>query len=350
VPDEPQPESIDDASSTPSPGAAEDETPTAGGYSYTVVDDDDASAGTEAPSGRRLDWRWVLGIAALAIVPAIVVGALIWFFASSGGGDKKRTTADVSNLLNAFSQGRDGTISTRYEGQLPPSFPDGIPQYPGSRIVSSVSQIQGEDAGYLAVYDTPDSREQVSDYFAGELDKGDLQVVAGQDSRDATLHQYTKTDDANFSGLVLISSSKDNGLTTIVESVQITSGAKNQPSSPFAAEARQLPEGFPGDDVPTYGGAVVIESAYQKQSGTKTYAASFVTKDSASDVLDFYRGKFGDANLTVQDADSSSSTLKDAEAISFADPALNVQGQLTVGKFAEDESYTRIDVQVRTSK
>ena len=109
------------------------------------------------------------------------------------------------------------------------------------------------------------------------------------------------------------------------------------------------PEGFP-DELPPYDGATLIESGFQKQSGGTSYAVSYITKDASAGVLDFYRNQLEGANLTVEAGDASQSTLEDAEAIQFTNAQQSLLGGVTVGKFSEDATYTRIDVRVQVSK
>jgi hypothetical protein len=117
---------------TPDVSDITDENTTSGGYSYTVVDDDEglgneaadtrAHPGVGGGSRRGIPMIW-LAVAALA--PAIVVGAIVWFVASGGGGgDTTRTEKDVANVVRAFRRGQDGSVSTRYEGESPPGIPE----------------------------------------------------------------------------------------------------------------------------------------------------------------------------------------------------------------------------------
>lgn len=324
---------------------------TPGGYSYTVVDGDDAAEASVSRASARRRGLHPLALIAGAIVPAVAVGAVVWFVASSrSGSDTSRLGADVTNVVNAFSQGQPGTFTTRYEGQLPPGLPADLPTYPGANVVSSITQIQGEDASYLVVYDTSDARDNVAAHFTAVLGIDPWQIDGGQDGGESTLHQFSKIDDPNVTGLVLVAESKDDKLTTIIESVQITAGAKDRAATPgVARDNRPLPDGFPAD-VPAYGDATLIESAYQTKADGKSFAVSFITKDGASGVLDFYRDKLGGAKLKVTDSDASQSSLADAAAIQFSDDKALLAGAITVGTFAEDASYTRIDMQVRVAK
>lgn len=336
----PQPEPSDDAASV-----------TESGYSYTVVDDDGAAGPVRSDAAARRGIRvHAAAFAAAVLIPAIAAGAIAWFVAPSGGGDDGRIAADVANVISAFSQGNGATASIRYEGELPAGYPNDLPAYPGAKLVSSMLQINGEDAGYLVVYDTGDSRGTVASYFEGKLTADPWQVDAGQDNRDSTMQQFSKIDDPNIRGLVLAAESKGDELTTIVVSVQVTAGAKDLANDTFALGAsKPLPEDFP-EAVPQYPDSTVIELAFQKQPNAKSFIVSFVTKDDISKVLDYYRDQFESGGLTVSDGDASQSPLEGAEAVEFTDDEQTVGGQLTAGTFAEDESYTRIDLQVQTQK
>jgi len=324
---------------------AADEAVTSGGYSYTVVEEGDTVAPASGPKGGVHP----LLLVAAAIVPAVIVGVAVWFFAASGGGDKARVNADVSNVVNAFSQAQ-GSTSTRYEGKVAPGYPGDIPLYPGAKLISSVLQIRGEDASYLVIYDTHDKRDKVSAYYQDKLAADPFHVDAAQDSRDSALHQFSKIDDANIRGLVLTAGSNADNLTTIVVSLQVTSGAKAQtPARYDPGVAKTLPDGFPSD-VPSYPDAVLVETGFQKQAGASTFIVSFVTKDEITKVMDYYRGKFKDGGLTVTDGDASQSALVDATVVQFTDDKQTLGGQVTAGRLAEDKNYTRIELQVRATK
>ncbi|MGH7622561.1 MAG: hypothetical protein ACREMU_09505, partial [Gemmatimonadaceae bacterium] len=277
---------------------AKDDNADAHGYEYSVVDDDDGV--TPGRSGRPM---WLL--AAAVLLPAIIVGVVVWFIASSvsgGSSASTHTNQDVASILNAFSS-QQGTTSTRFEGKLPPDVPSGIPTYPGSKVVSALRQVQGSDASYLVVYDTADARDKVANYFDGKLDADPWQLQGGQSDVNGTVQQFSSIKDPNLSGLVLVSASKDNKVTTILESIQVVSGAASAPKEAYSPGAsKPLPNGFPAN-VPEYPGAVNISTAYQKQPQGNQYIISLVTRDDAAKVLDFYRGKFKDNGWTVADTD-----------------------------------------------
>jgi len=348
VPDEEAtPAQPEDAPATGEPGVSV----TPGGYAYELVDDDaETSAADTASFPRPRHGVPVWALALAAIVPAIIVGALVWFLAGGDGGGGSRVHVDTTNILHAFTAGNEGTITLRYEGQFPPGYPDGIPSYDGAEVVASVAQIQEPGVGYIVVQDVGEARDTVAADLKARFDADPWQIEVGQDGRDTTFYQYRNTEDADLTGLVLITASKDGKRTTIVTSIQQASGAEDRTPDPFEpAAARSTPPEFPGE-VPVYEGSLLIESAYQKEPGSKSFAVTYITKDGADDVLDALRDLFGDADLAVEDGVPGASTLEDAQAIRFSDEELTLTGEITVGVFPLDDSYTQIDVQVRDER
>jgi len=329
------------------PAPAAGDSVTEGGYDYTVVGDEGGAGERGKQPGGRVPWPAVV---AAAVVPAVVVGVAVWFFAHGGGGDKHRVAANVTNVINAFSQGRSGTVSTRYEGELAPGFPAAIPSYPGAKLVSSELQISGDDADYLAVYDTLDGRQKVAAFFGDKLNADPWQVDAAQDGRDSSLRQFSNVSDANVRGLVLAAESKQDDLTTVIVSVQVTSGAKSLVKPTYTpGQSKALPDGFP-QTLPVYPDATVIDAAFQKSSNTHSFAVSLVTRDSVAKVIDYYRAQLQSGGLTVKDGDASQSTLTGATAVEFSDSGQTLGGQIIAGQLAEDANFTRIDINASTQK
>ncbi len=321
---------------------------TPGGYAYTIVDDTSESVPALAAASATGARRGVhpLALVGAAIVAAVVAGGAVWLLAPGGGSSSPRLEADVASVLNAFSQSQDGTVITRFEGELPPGFPDDVPIYSGARVVSSLQQVRGDDVGYIVIWDTNDARDKVAADLNTKFSADPWQIDGGQDGRDATVHQFSKIDDPDITGLVLVAESKDDETTTILESVEVTSGAKAAKTEPFVPiDGRALPKGFP-DSVPPYDGSIITQSAYTKQAGGQSFAVTYLTKDGASAVLEHYRAKLADAKLAVTDGDASTATLEDAEVIDFSDAEKSIQGEIVVGKFARDAGYTQIEIKL----
>ena len=288
---------------------------------------------------------------AAALIPAVIVGVAVWFFTSGGGGgNSDRQNADVTSMLNVFNS-QQGVAAKRYEGTLAPGYPGDIPTYPGARLVSSIRQIKGDDAEYYAVYDTTDARRTVAQYFADKFDSDPWQLQGGQTSADSTIHQFSRVDSSDLSGIALVAESDKDKVTTILMILQVVSGAKDAPKDAYspANVTDQLPVGFP-DSVPAYPGSNTVQSAYQKKSGSRQFAVSWVTKDDATTALSYYRDAFKNNGWTVQDAAADPTQTAGAAAsgtsIQFTDDKSQLSGSVTVGQFEQDDTYTRIDVQL----
>ncbi len=341
-----------DALPPATPSAGESLTP--GGYAYSV--DDAAAEAAPSPLVREKKRSEPLRIGrpalvALAVVPAIAAGVIAWFAASalSGGGSGGRAEANVASVINAFSQGQGSDAMRRYEGELPPGLPEGLPSYPGARVVSSLVQITGEDAVFLIVYDTGASRDDVASELTRRFSADPWQIDQGQENRDGTLRQFSRIDDADVSGIFLVADSTGGDVTTIFVSVQAVSGAADADISAFEPVAsKALPEGFPSE-LPHYPDAIVIETVFQKGSDANTFVASYIAQANASKVLDQYRSELEGAGWTVGDGPAPEDG-SDGQALTFEDESGDVTGNIIAATFAEDEDYTRIDVQVRDAR
>ncbi len=335
-------------SHAPEPTASEQSAPadavTPGGYAYEVVDDDanrEAFAPTPPEHGSRAVPVWALFSAMLVV--ALIAGLVVWFLlpGTESKSDKALTTTGAG-LLNAFTAGGE-TTTTRFEGEAPPGYPEDVPMYDVD-VVSSVLQISEASAGYIVVQHSGDDRDTISEDLNARFSEDSWQIDGGQESTDASLIQFSKTDDANVSGIVLLTQSKDGERTTIITSLQDAGGADEPDEAFVLPPPRNVPPGFPSELVP-YPDSTLIETAFQKESGRTSYALSYLTEADADAVVEHYRNALEDAGLTVEDGDATTSPLEDAQVLTFSNEDLTLQGEVAIGTFAEDENYTRIDVQ-----
>jgi len=294
-----------------------------------------------------------IALVALVFVPAIIIGVAAWFVASAladdggGGGGGGRLERNVTNVVSAFSNTGDGAPVIRYEGQLPPAFPDDIPLYPGARVISSIVQLQGDDAGYIVVFDTDDSRQDVANYFADALSKDPWQVEIEQVGRESSVQQFSNIENPDVQGVALEAESKDDDVTTIFMSIQVVGAAKdNEPDAFDPGQSRPLPAGFPADKVPEYPDSTLIETGYQRAPNAKQYVVSMVTQDDPADVLQFYRDQFQTNGWTAEDAPAGSSQLENGEGLTFTGDDGNTSGSVEAGTLADDKNYTRVNISV----
>jgi hypothetical protein len=348
LPDEQTPDQPDSGAHPNQSGVTES------GYSYSVVDDaaDGGAAPLDEPRKPRRSAGGInpLMLAAIAIVPALIVGVIVWFVVSAmddGGGGDARVERNVANVVNAFSQTGDGSGVIRYEGEVPPSFPDDMPTYPGGNVISSIVQLRGDDAGYIIVFDTDDGRQDVANYFSEALTEDPWQVEIEQTGRESTVLQFSNIEDPNIEGVVLAAESKGDETTTIFMSLNVVGGGVDLEPEPFdEATGRPLPAGFPTEQVPTYPEATIIETGYQRSPQGSQFLAAMVSEDEASDVMTYYRDHFESQGWTVEDAPDGSSELAGGVALSFTSDDGETTGVVEAGEFVEDENLTRVNVQV----
>jgi hypothetical protein len=266
---------------------------------------------------------------------------------ADGGGGGARLERNVTNVVNAFSQSGDGSGVLRYEGELPPSFPDDMPTYPEGRVISSIVQIRGDDAGYIVVFDTDDARQDVANYFNEALTGDPWQVEIEQTGRESTVLQFSNIEDPNVEGVVLVAESKGDEKTTIFMSINVVGGGTDLDPEPYEETAgRPLPAGFPAEDVPPYPDATIIETGYQRSPQGNQYLAAMVSEDDAGEVMTYYRDHFESQGWTVEDAPDGSSELEGGVALSFTSEDGETTGLVEAGEFVEDENLTRVNVQV----
>jgi hypothetical protein len=280
------------------------------------------------------------------LVTALVAGGAVWLLAGRDDGSSSGSSTTAGSLLHAFTAGSEGVETRRFEGQLPPGYPDSIPEYRDAPIEASVLQIQGDGLGFIAVQSTSRSRDDVAEEMRELYNADPWQIDLGQDGREATLYQFTKIDDPDISGLVLLTQSKGGAETTIITSVQLATGAEGVEDEPFVAvDGRPIPDGYPSE-MPVFEGSIVVESAFQNDAEGKSFAVTYITTTEIDEVVDFYRDGLEAAGLTVTDGDATTSVLEDAQALSFTDEAGELVGEVAIGQFPLDDGYTQIDVQV----
>jgi hypothetical protein len=216
-----------------------------------------------------------------------------------------------------------------------------VPAYPGASVISSTRDVLGGDVSYLAIYGTGAARSNVAGYFSDAFSESPWQIEAGRDTAASTLYTFARTDTADVSGLVIMTESDGDGVTTIIVNVQVVGGAAAVEDEPYApGVARALPAGFP-EDFPLYPDATVVETLFDHQPAGSGYAVSFDTDDAPSDVLDFYDRELAAAGWTVEDD-------ADFGALTFEGNG-GVEGQLQAYDL-EGADVTRVDVQLRQAR
>jgi hypothetical protein len=299
--------------------------------------------------------RWI-GLMALAAIPAVVAGLLVYFLAgggSSGGGNNGLAASIVDGFLRLGGSTDDNIQS--FGQKLPPGYPGDLPAYPGASLIASFTMSSNQGVTYLALYESSDSVSKVMRFYTDRLDKDPWQLEAAQNSSASTGVRFNKPADPDIDGSVSVNHSDLDPRTTVYVSVQDSSASARSakpPGTKFTpSPSLALPPGFPGD-FPIFAGkeaSTITDTLFQRDSGSTSYLVSFVTKSDQGDIIDYYRNEFQKRGWTVNDSKPSSSTSF-SQGLDFQDgPNKGFSGTVSADKFASDRNYTKVDLEVDVS-
>lgn len=291
----------------------------------------------------------------VAVVPAVVVGLLVYAFAandSTGGGGSAAAIIDGFIRLGSSSEGNVTTV----KGQLPSNFPREFPRYAGAKPVVSFVIPSNEGTNYLVIFRTSDPTDKVYHFYVDRMDKDAWQIEYASASDNVTGLRFNRPDNPDIQGVVTLRRSEVDNQTTILVSIDDL-GKKSQGSSsdkPFVlGESRALPPGFP-NDIPVYKGrnnadSVITETSFERGQGGRSFTVSFLTKDSQDDVLGYYRQEFEKRGWQVTNSPSTQNRGFRL-SIDFSDTKTQqVQGTVRADAFDEDPSYTKVDLLLQIS-
>jgi hypothetical protein len=303
-----------------------------------------------APARRSGIPAWLLVVA--AIVPAVIVGLIVFFLlGSDDADDSPSAAAGIVDGLMRLGQADQANI-TSFEGELPPEFAPDFPIYEDAEVVVSIAMASEQGTGYLIVMSTPDSTSEVYEFYNTRLDAEPWQVEIGRSSAEFTGLRFLRPDNIDVSGDVSLHRSELGDRTVIYLSYSDISQAilPGGDTSPFSlGPTRPLPVGFPGD-IPIYQGAeesVILDTYFERGQGGQAFIVTFLTRDSQDDVIEFYRQDFEGKGWVVSDAGVESTSF--ALGIEFDDgPAQSISGTITADSFENDPAYTQVDLLVTT--
>ena len=304
-----------------------------------------ASSVAASPKRSRSLPKW-LPLVALAVVPALIVGAIVFFVAGgSDGGD-----TDAARIVDGLVRLNGSEGMTTYEGELPPEFADDFPIY--GDVVVSIAIASEEGTSYFIVLASDDEASRIYDFYSRELDEGAWQVEFGSSGDEVSGVSFLRPDNPDITGQVSIFRSGIDGKTAMYVSYEDISqttlpGAGDKPF--VLGASRPLPPGFP-NDIPIYeadAGSVVIETGFQRGQGGQLFLVTFLTKDSQDDVIEFYTQEFEKRGWNVNEGVLDTNF---ALGIEFDDgPSQGITGSVNADSFDDDDSYTRVDLFIQVS-
>jgi len=304
-----------------------------------------SSESPPAPTARRQGLPPWLPYLLLAVVPAAVVGILVYAFAGGGG---KGGGDDAAGILEGFFA---GSLSS-HAGELPTGFPEEFPIYGGAKIVASFAVEAEQGTNYIAVFTTSASTEAVYKFYSERLDEEPWQVEVESASEQGTGFGFSRPDDADIQGSVTIYHSGLADITSIYVSFRDFSLARAPQPEDKAFQLSQslpLPQGFP-EDLPIYQAksSVVLDTYVERSPGSRVFIISFLTKDSQNDVIDFYTEEFSKRGWTVND--SATGLTGFALGIDFSEgTSQSLTGRIQADDFDQDDAYTKVDLYVQVS-
>lgn len=286
---------------------------------------------------------WLLVFAA-ALIPAALVGAIV-FFVARGDGDSNNAAGIVDGLIRLGPS--DQATITSYKDELPPEFSSEFPIYDDADVVVSIAIAGAGGTSYFIVLSADDTPENVYAYYAEALDTEPWQLGVGRSSDAFTGMQFFRPDNINVSGDITLHQSDLDGRTSIYLSYEdiaqaITPGL-DRPSFALGA-TKPLPPGFPSD-LPIYNSddSVVMDTYFERSPGGQAFVVVFLTRDSEDEVINFYTDEFRNRGWNVSDSGVLSSNF--ALSIEFDDAAdQSLQGSITANPFEDDAAYTQVDM------
>jgi len=229
--------------------------------------------------------------------------------------------------------------------ELAPGLPDGLPEYPGSKLVGSTVTTSAEGKVLGVLSETGDPVDQVYIYFENAFATEPWRVQFSTFAGKVAGVQFTNPIDTTVTGGVVVQPASDGGGSLIFLSVQLVAGSNT--AEPFKLEpSKQLPMGWP-EQVLIYPGATVTDTGWGQDGKSIQWQITLLVQGTLSDFVEFYRAELTKAGFTVNDVASqagvSTLSFKGAESDETWEGAVSAQA------FAQDPTYVQATIQVVVS-
>jgi hypothetical protein len=283
-----------------------------------------------------------IGRAGLLILALLAVAAAAGA-CGGGDGDSDKQAEQVIGKFLEIGQNPGATAEVMI-GKLPADLPPGLPDYPGASLVGSTVSNDAGQEGISVLSETADPLDNVALFYEDALDQAPWQVLSSNLQEGLAVLQFSKSDDPNFVGGVIIQSSNDKKRCTILLSVQV-SGEAPSPQPFELGASKPLPRGFPAE-MPLYPGMTVIHTGWGRSGDTTVFQYDFLAKSSPQDVIAFYRNEFQSrGGWTITEKPSQGTAVSFSFEHKEGDQTWS--GSISADKFAEDPTYTQASLQLR---
>ena len=270
----------------------------------------------------------------------VVVGAA-GLVASACGGSNDEAVAAVERLLQV-GQSPDTTTQVLL-GKLPPGLPDGLPEYPGSKLIGSTVTTSSSLQGLGVLRESNDPVDQIYAFYEQALSVLPWEVQLSTFPGKVAGVQFSNQDYPSMRGAVVIQpSSSDDAKSMIFLSVQSVSGTAT--AEPFQLDvSKPLPLNWP-QQIPVYTDATITDTGWGTTATTYEWQITFLAQAAPKDIIEFYRTQLTALGFTV--ADETPQGQESAISFQIAKPPETWSGAVTVQAFAQDPTYAQATVQV----
>lgn len=278
----------------------------------------------------------------------VTLAGLLALAAACGGGEKEVTIP-----------GTDGKVKVTTGGELPEDFPDDFPIFKDAELTGTLQGEEGGQSGFFATWETDASVEEVTDFYKEELDKDPWQSAGVFSSTEGTVISFTRADNVDFGGGVTIAENDGTQIVVFLgegAGLGAEGGAEGEEEAPPGeaqppAEAElpeevELPDDYPTDIVPIPDDARVTNASSISSGGESSFVVTYLTKDDAESVGDFYEAEGPGDGWSQTGRFSSGGAI----TISYQNEAEG--GSLIVGiqESSSYEGYTEVSIVLTTGQ
>ena len=280
-----------------------------------------------------------------------------------GGGEDDRTDGrladrvlrlgeDLQTGIDVLPRESPGDLSAVLNRTATADTPDSdlvaLAVHPDGELLGSF-RIERSDGviSFWLFYDVHDERRSVEQVVTLQLDVTPWQVVAGQSTDTQSAIRFENTFSADVAGTAFvreIEGGDDGPLTAVVYILEVQPLQLAAERDFELPEARHIPEDFPASFL-VLEGMVPITVLWFSDATGDNYQLVLLTRVSAFDVASEYRERLAAENWELVD----DRAVGFATELDFQTEGGGTQGSVSADAFADDDSYTAVIVDLRTS-
>jgi len=280
----------------------------------------------------------------LSLLVIVLAAGIALAFGCGGGSSNQEAESAVAKLLQVGQS--PGTTNEVLIDKSPADLPDGLPEYPGSKLIGSTITTSGGAEGLGVLRETGDPVDKVYAFYEQALDTDPWEIQISSFPAETAGLQFVNINDSNMAGAVVIQSSGDDDSGSLIFT-SIQKAIEAPTSEPFKLEpSKPLPRGWPGQ-VPLYPNATITGTAWGRSVGAGEWQISFLAETTLTDVIDFYRTELTSAGFVVTDEPPQG----EASVLSFKNELTPEiwNGAISAQAFADDPAYALGTIQLSIS-